>query len=105
MADEAEKHGILLSFECHHMSLTETPKSAARLLRTINHKNVKTHWQQTGTKTIEENLESLKMMKPYLSGIFHAHNYRAGEGYMPLKDVKDRIKTYYEDYKNTDFRI
>ncbi len=102
MADEAEKHGIVISFEYHHNSLTETAESAIKFIKAINRENVKTHWQPTGA-SIEDNKASLKAVSPYLSGIFHVQNYKAGEGYLLIADIKDRVKAMFEDYRDSDF--
>lgn len=104
MADEAQKHGIVVSFEYHHKSLTETAESALKFLKDIKRENVKTHWQPQLISD-EENIAALKDVKPYLSGIFHVQNYVIGEGYLLIKDIKDRIKKFFKDYKDTDFCI
>lgn len=104
MADEAKKYGIVISFEYHNTTLTETAESAINFIKAIDRENVKTHWQPTGA-SVEENKASLKAVSPYLSGIFHVQNYKDGEGYFLIKDIKDRVKAMFEDYKDTDFCI
>ncbi len=104
MADEAAKAGIVISFEYHHNSLTETAESAINFIKAIDRENVKTHWQPQ-LKSVEENKADLKAMAPYLSGIFHVQNYVPAEGYLLIKDIKDRVKAMFEDYKDTDFSI
>ena len=103
MGDEAAKYGIVISFEFHLNTLTETAESAVKFLKAINHKNVLTHWQGIGAKSIEENLGNRNSVKPYLSGIFHVSNYKAGEGYLLIKDAKERVQAFFSDYKDTDF--
>ena len=39
------------------------------------------------TKSVEENLKDLETIDSYLSGIFHAHNYSAEEGYMLIEGM------------------
>lgn len=102
MADEAAKYGIVISFEYHHNSLTETAESAIKFIEAIDRENVKTHWQPTGA-SVEDNKLSLKAVSPHLSGIFHVQNYKATEGYLLINDIKDRVKAMFEDYKSSDF--
>ena len=103
MADKAAKYGIVLSFEYHRHSLTETPESAVKLIKAIDRENVKCHWQATNAVSVEENLETLSAVLPYASGIFHAHNYTAENGYMLLEGAKEKLRTYYKDLKDTDY--
>ena len=102
MADAAAEHGIVISFEYHHHSLTETAESAIKFIKAIGRDNVKTHWQPSGA-SVEDNKAALKAVAPCLSGIFHVQNYVAGEGYLPVADIKERVKAMFEDYKNSDF--
>ena len=102
MADAAAEHGIIISFEYHHHSLTETAESAIKFINAIGRENVKTHWQPTGG-SIEDNKASLKAVSPYLSGIFHVQNYVADKGYLLIEDIKDRVGAMFEDYKDSDF--
>ena len=102
MADEANKYGIVISFEYHPRTLTETSESTIKFIKAIDRENVKTHWQPQ-LKSVEENKASLKAVAPYLSGIFHVQNYVADKGYLLIEDIKDRVGAMFEDYKDSDF--
>ena len=105
MADAAAKYGIVISFEYHRKSLTETHESAVKFIKAIDRENVKTHWQAASIKSVEENLQNLNAILPYFSGIFHVSNYSVEGGYMLLENIKDRIHTYFARYKDADCRL
>lgn len=45
MADEAEKHGLVICHECHHHTYNDTTESSLRFLKDVERKNVKTYYQ------------------------------------------------------------
>ena len=102
MAGEAKKYGMTISFEYHNHSLTETPESTIKLIKAVGRENVKVHWQPTRSLGTEKNKAELYAVSPYLSGIFHIHNYSPETKYSLIEEIKDSIKIYFEEYKDTD---
>lgn len=73
IADLAEKRNIIIHFEYHARTLTDTPESAVCLMEDINRSNVNLYWQPAVGKTVEERLDSIKKIKPWLSHIHTFH--------------------------------
>ncbi len=70
----AEKAGIVLSFEFHEDTLTDTSKSALQLLKMINRDNFRCYWQPPMNLDFEERITGLKDITPWLSNI-HVYHY------------------------------
>ncbi len=105
MADLAAASGISLGFEFHRNSLTDTPESAVELIKKVDRENVRLYWQPTSRQSLEENLRSFDMVKPYLCGNIHFQNYSREKGYEPFAAAKDIIKAYFDDVKSEDWNV
>ena len=70
IADLAEKAGVIVAFEFHGQTLTDTNDSALRLLQTAAHPNLRSYWQAPVSKDEAYCLAGLRSMLPYLS---HVH--------------------------------
>jgi sugar phosphate isomerase/epimerase len=69
IADEAAEHSINISLECHGNTLTNTPESAVKLIREVDRSNVYLYWQPNQYMDKNYNLNSLRLINPYLSNI------------------------------------
>jgi len=69
----AEKKGIKLAYEFHENTLTDTGKSALRLLREVNHHNIYTYWQPPHNLSVNERAAGLKKILPWLTNIHVFH--------------------------------
>ncbi len=105
MAEKAEEYGIKIGFEYHGNTLTDTPQSAVKLVQDIHMEHVGLYWQPSGNISLEENLSHFHMVKPYLIGNLHVHNYSSQDGYMPLRDVEENIKAYYRDIRQESYHL
>ena len=85
----AEKEGITISFEYHRDTLTDTPESAYALLKGINHKNIRTYWQQNFNEGLEAGLKSIDTVTPWLSNI---HVNRLADGFNEWQSYVNHIK-------------
>ena len=103
MAEMAAKYGIKIGFEFHNNSLTDTPGSAIKLIKSVNRDNVGLYWQPTSALSAEENVKIFNMVKPYCVGHLHIYNYNPELGYLPLADIKEKLITYYDDIKNENY--
>jgi 3-dehydroshikimate dehydratase len=72
----AEKASISLSFEFHEDTLTDTSKSALKLLQEINRKNFRCYWQPPMNLDFEARLNGLEDITRWLSNI-HVFHYSA----------------------------
>ncbi|MBN2390096.1 MAG: TIM barrel protein [Anaerolineae bacterium] len=75
----AQQAGIVVAYEYHGNTLTDTNASALRLLRTVAHDNVKTYWQPPGGATLDENLAGLDAILPWLVNV-HVFSWREING-------------------------
>lgn len=69
IAELAAKEGISISLEYHARTLTDTTESAFRLLRDIEHPNVRTLWQPPVGQSVSDNITSLQTVSPWLTNL------------------------------------
>lgn len=98
VASIAEKAGVRISYEYHRNTLTDTPESAVKLLKSVNHLNISTYWQPAIQLSVKERLGSLKEVAPWLANV-HAFNWVLNE-MTPLLDGIDEWKEYIEIIKS-----
>jgi 3-dehydroshikimate dehydratase len=79
IGDLAQQAGLVVAYEYHANTLTDTNASALRLLETVAHPNVKTYWQPPAGATLDENLTSLSAILPWLINV-HVFSWRAIDG-------------------------
>ena len=94
IADMAQKANITVSFEYHGNTLTDTPEAAKRLLMEIDHKNIYSYWQPSLGLNVEQRVESLKDISPWLSNI-HTF-YWVDRVRQPLADGISEWNKYFE---------
>jgi len=69
----AKEHGMTVSFEYHHGTLTGTTEGALELIENIGEDNTFLYWQPNQFKTEEYNTEGLKKVKKYVSNVHIFH--------------------------------
>jgi 3-dehydroshikimate dehydratase len=74
IGNEADQAGLVVAYEFHGNTLTDTYASALRLLRVVDHHAVKTYWQPPSL-SIEENVEGLQSLLPWLTNV-HVISWR-----------------------------
>jgi sugar phosphate isomerase/epimerase len=96
LAEQAAKADIVVCYEFHEGTLTDTDASAVELLReTAAHPNIRTLWQPPHEQTIERCVESLISILPWLHHIHVFHWPRRRER-APLSDGADRWSAYLD---------
>lgn len=84
-AAEAKKAGLTVSFEWHGGTLTDDPSSAMRLLDELgNPPNVFLYWQPNQFKSLDYNLDALRLASPSLLHV-HVFNWEGSKKY-PLRN-------------------
>jgi 3-dehydroshikimate dehydratase len=78
IAAEADQSGLTVAYEFHGDTLTDTYASTLRLLRTVDHHAIKTYWQPP-TLPVEENLEGLEALLPWLANV-HVISWQPAPG-------------------------
>lgn len=90
IAEMAQKEGIKVAYEYHLKTLTDTSKTAVKLLKDVNHVNMRSYWQPLRTMNEEEKVQSLKDILPWLENL-HVQ-YGTSEGRQPLASGREWIK-------------
>lgn len=94
IATIAKEAGIEVSYEYHHVTLTDTLKSAQHLID--NTYNTKTHWQRPLDSTHEENIEQITALVHDI-GNLHVNNRNPADGkYYPVREIKDKWEVYFD---------
>lgn len=94
-AKMAEEAGVTLCMECHMGSYTETKEGALELMRHVNSPAFRMYWQPNQHRTVEENLEYLRLLKPYTLHL-HVFNW-AGRERFPLAQAVSTWQRYLEE--------
>ncbi len=92
LAEQTQKDGIRLCFECHPHTLTDELDSTISLLKEIGRENVKMYWQPNQHKSFANNLIYLKTTLPYVTNL-HVFNWH-GEQKQPLSLAAEEWKAY-----------
>jgi len=69
IADLAAQENIVIVYEFHNKTLTDTNEAARDLLERVAHKNVKSYWQPPRYSETEYNLIGLDWIMPWLWGL------------------------------------
>ncbi len=95
IADMAEKAGVTVAFEYHGGTLTDTRASALRLLSEINHPNLRSYWQPLFTHTLDERMQGLQEISPWLTNV-HVYHWIERTKY-PLEAGWDDWQQYFSE--------
>jgi sugar phosphate isomerase/epimerase len=90
--------GINIAFEYHEETLTDSSVSACRLLNEIDRSNVRGYWQPPVGLSLEERLNGLRELAPWLSNL-HVYNPSGGQP-GPLADGVAEWSKYMEIVRN-----
>lgn len=73
IASMAEAAGIAVAFEYHNDTMTDTLESTLRLLRVIDHPNMRCYWQAGHAGDYGREQFAIRQLAPYLSHIHVSH--------------------------------
>ena len=95
IADMAVKESVTVSYEYHVNTLTDTLKSALDLLNAVDHPSMLCYWQPPFNSTVEQNLEAISQLLPWLS-IIHVFYWPDGQEvqFRPLSEGVDKWSKY-----------
>ncbi len=96
MADRAAKYNIVLGFEYHPWTLTETCDEAFWLIEAVNRENVGLYWQPQSNLSLEENIRDRNRVLDVCVGNMHVQNYNEKDGYQLLSEFKE-LTPYFKD--------
>lgn len=92
IADMAQQENILLTYEYHHNSLTDTVESTLDLLASTH--NTKTHWQKPIGMKEQECIEQIKTLKNEITNLHVNSRCATSWHYNPLKTIKNEWISY-----------
>lgn len=93
-AELAEKEGVVVVLEYHGNTLTDTCDSTLRLLREADHSNLRTLWQPPVGSVLEENVEDMQRISPWLEYV-HTFHWNVRER-LPLAEGVREWRAYLE---------
>lgn len=80
----AERYQMTICLECHRRSYTETKEGALDLMQSVNSPYFRMYWQPNPSISVEENLQYIKLLEPYITHV-HVFHWIGKERYS-LKD-------------------
>lgn len=99
IADMAGEQGIVISYEYHGDTLTDTLESTRWLLKEVQHPNIKSYWQPLPHHDKGERLEGLEQVMPWLSNL-HVFHWVKGQR-CPLEEGVQDWTQYLNMINNT----
>ena len=88
-----EKENIRITLEYHSDTLTDTPQSAQQLMEEINLQNVLLYWQPAESLSVEQRIESLPNLAPWITNV-HIFHWEDFYNRFPLADGFEEWKQY-----------
>jgi len=101
LAKLASAAGLVIAFEYHGNTLTDTRASAVELLNAIQHPAVHSYWQATIGMSGEDNLAGLSAILPWLANVHVAHYALTGATCLALKSGADGWRRYLDLVRTT----
>lgn len=93
--ESASEFGIMLGLEYHRGTMTQTKEGAIRLLKAVDHPNLRTYWQPNPDISEEERLEEISLLEPWLC-CCHVFAWTKGNVRHALSEQFSNWKTYLE---------
>lgn len=95
-AKMAEEAGVTLCLECHMKTYTETAETALELVQAVDSPAFRMYWQPNQRRSMEENIESAKLLKDYVNHI-HVFQWKMKERF-PLAEGIEEWKMYLSQF-------
>jgi len=96
----AECAGLIVAYEYHSNTLTDTAASVRQLLEESNHPALRIFWQPPLNWSPQERLEGLRAVLPRLANV-HAYHWRTAQDRRPLEEGAPEWATYLEAIRNS----
>ncbi|MFZ4597995.1 MAG: sugar phosphate isomerase/epimerase family protein [Terrimicrobiaceae bacterium] len=98
-ADLAAAEGILLAYEFHSGTLTDTAESAVALLEATSHPFIRTLWQPPVGHSLEKCVEGLRRVNPWVLNVHAFHWWPDSSTRLPLREGADRWAAYVQELR------
>lgn len=102
IATLATQKNITINFEYHGGTLTDIKESAALLMKEIDHPNVNIYWQPAVGLAVDERLEIIAEVLPWLSHV-HVFHWDVTDR-LPLAEGKEEWRTYLNKLRTKEQR-
>ncbi|NLA83136.1 MAG: TIM barrel protein [Clostridiales bacterium] len=93
----AREEGVLVAYEYHGGTLTDTLESTRELIKRVNHPNILTYWQPLPHHDFNSRLEGLKDVLPWLANV-HTYHW-VDRQRLPLEKGEGEWSSYLEVIK------
>lgn len=100
-ADLAASQGIVLAYEFHGNTLTDSTDSCVRLLEATEHPHIKTLWQPPHGEPLDDCLASLRAVLPRLQHLHVFHWWPTPAERLPLSEGEERWAAYVAELRKT----
>lgn len=94
-AGRAAKAKVVICYEYHDDTLTDTDESAQALFEAAEHPSIRTLWQPPHEQTVEKCCDSLRGVLPILNHV-HVFHWPVRGKRLPLTDGEQRWRAYVE---------
>ena len=91
---------LSVSLEYHMDTLTDTPESAYQLMQEITSPNVYLYWQSAESLSIEERIESLPKLGPWITNV-HVFHWKDFYHRYPLAEGQDEWLQYIQNIEDS----
>lgn len=95
ICDMAKPYGLIVAYEYHGWTLTETLESALQSYKEVNKENFRLYWQPSIFIGCEENVEALKQIMPYCCNM-HMFHWSSDYVRKTLEEDKSNVKAYLD---------
>ncbi len=101
ICDLAAARSIAVALEFHDGTLTDNARSARALLQRVHRPNLYTYWQPRHGQSVDENLDDISLLMPYLRDVHVFHWWPDHHTRHPLADGADRWRSYLSELSRT----
>lgn len=99
IGDTAQKENIQIAYEYHGDTLTDTLESTQKLLKLVNHENVRSYWQPLSHHTLQDRLAGLEQITPWLTNV-HVYHWESFLQRFSLEEGSEEWSKYMEIIKS-----
>ena len=93
IGDMAQKENIFVAYEYHGDTLTDTLESTQKLMKLVNHHNIRSYWQPLSHHSLEDRLTGLEEILPWLANI-HVYHWNSFSDRFTLEEGSEEWSDY-----------
>lgn len=99
LCELAEENNITIGLEYHRNTLSENATDLLHIMDSVGASNLKTYWQMNPELTLEEHIEEIQMLKPYICCVhtFYWEHKNGDDVRLPISKGLSHWKAYIEE--------